>query len=96
MCSSDLNKASADVELQSFDRRVAALQKSIQYKIDNELLKVLGFDLINFCFDKASKRDEVRELERVNLMKGIRSEERRVGKECRCRWWAGTGKKERV
>lgn len=65
------NRASADVELQSFDRRVASLQKSIQYKVDNELLKPLGFDKINFVLDKSSKRDEVRELERVNLMKGL-------------------------
>lgn len=65
------NKASADVELQAFDRRISALQKSIQYKVDTEILKPLGLDKISFVLDKASKRDEVRELERVTKMKGL-------------------------
>jgi hypothetical protein len=65
------NKASADVELQAFDRRIASLQKAIQYKVDTELLAPLGLDLISFVLDKASKRDEVREIERVTLMKGL-------------------------
>jgi len=67
----DSNKANSDVQLQAYDRRVIAKQNSHAYKTNTELLPRLGFDKIKFVCKKASKRDEERELNIVNKMKGL-------------------------
>ena len=67
----DSNKANSDVQLQAYDRRVIAKQNSHAYKTNTELLPRLGLDKIKFVCKKASKRDEERELNIVNKMKGL-------------------------
>lgn len=65
------NKANGDTQLQSYDRRVLAKQNAFAYKINTELLTKLGLDKIKFVCLKSSKRDEERELNIVNKMKGL-------------------------
>lgn len=65
------NKANSDAQLQAYDRRVLAKQNAFAYKINTELLPKLGLDKIKFVVSKSSKRDEERELNIVNKMKGL-------------------------
>jgi len=65
------NKANSQEQVESYDRRVIAKQNAFAYKINTELLPKLGFDKIKFRAVKSSKRDEERELNIVNKMKGL-------------------------
>lgn len=65
------NKANGGAQLESYDRRVIAKQNSYAYKVNTEMLPKLGFDLIKFVCKKANKRDEERELNIANKMKGL-------------------------
>ena len=65
------NKASGDTQLQAYDRRTSSKQESFAYKINSELMPKLGLDLIEFKTKKPHKRDEIRELDIVNKMKGL-------------------------
>ncbi len=65
------NKANSQEQVESYDRRVLSKQNAFAYKINTELLPKLGLDKIKFRAVKSSKRDEERELNIVNKMKGI-------------------------
>lgn len=65
------NKASGDTQLQAYDRKTSAKQENWEYKINSELMPKLGLDLVKFKTKKPHKRDEIRELDIVNKMKGL-------------------------
>lgn len=66
------NRAGGDIQMQTFDRRVASIQEKINYTITTELLnKRMGFKNIRFVLRKSNKRDEIRELEIIQKMTGL-------------------------
>lgn len=66
------NLANSDVQMQTFDRRVEAIQQAIEYLVNERLVKnVFKFDKIRFRFEKSNKRNLLRALEIANRMKGL-------------------------
>jgi len=66
------NRASADIEMQGFDRRVKSMQSVIEYEVNQRIVKEkMGFTKVRFKLDQPNKRDTIQELDIANKMMGF-------------------------
>lgn len=64
------NRANADIQMQAFDRRVSAIQTVVS-RVINEIVRMFGFNDVEFKFERINKRDELREVQITQGIVGI-------------------------